>query len=156
METVRSSLAASAARLRAEETQLHGSTLAAAAGAAVAFGALPPKLNPFIQPLMHGVRRERDALLQRRSASSLASLVALCEQRVPSPVNKITGNVIAMACADPAETPRLEWDDSAIAVAKNAAAAMAESALRPHCLRSYVFAPCERNQVFAVSSSATV
>ena len=123
VETVRSSLAASAARLRAEETQLHGSTLAAAAGAAVAFGALPPKLNPFIQPLMHGVRRERDALLQRRSASSLASLVALCEQRVPSPVNKITGNVIAMACADPAETPRLEWDDSAIAVAKNAAAA---------------------------------
>ena len=97
--------------------------LSAAAGAAVAFGALPGKLNPFIQPLMSSVRRETDEPLQRRSARSLASLIKLCVGRVPSPVNKIAGNVVALACADPAETPRAEWDDAAMAVAAAAAAA---------------------------------
>ena len=67
----------------------------AAAGAAVAFGALPPKLNPFIQPLMGSVRRETDAPLQARAARSLASLIKLCVGRAPSPVHKIAGNVVA-------------------------------------------------------------
>lgn len=72
---------------------------------------------------MSSVRREPDALLQARSARSLASLIKLCVGRTPSPVRKIAGNVIALACADPAETPRAEWDDAAMAVAAAAAAA---------------------------------
>jgi hypothetical protein len=40
------------------EARLHGAVLAAAAAAAVAFGSLPPKLNPFIQPLMSSIRKE--------------------------------------------------------------------------------------------------
>lgn len=128
MEAARAKLLASAAYLKGEETRLHSAVLAAAAGAAVSFGALPPKLNPFIQPLMHSVRRESDPLLQRRSASSLAALVKLCATRTPSPVNKITANIMAMACADPNETPRAEWNEDAIAAAARAEAARVSAA----------------------------
>ena len=83
MEAARAKLLASAAYLKSEETRLHASVLAAAAGTAVSFGALPPKLNPFIQPLMLSVRRESDVSLQRRSASSLAALVKVCATRTP-------------------------------------------------------------------------
>ena len=123
VESARATLLASATRLRAETARLHGAALSAAAGAAVAFGALPPKLNPFIQPLMGSVRRETDAPLQARAARSLASLIKLCVGRAPSPVHKIAGNVVALACADPAETPRAEWDDAAMTVAAASAAA---------------------------------
>ena len=128
MEAARAKLLASAAYLKSEETRLHASVLAAAAGAAVSFGALPPKLNPFIQPLMLSVRRESDVSLQRRSASSLAALVKVCATRTPSPVNKITANILAMACADPNETPRAEWDEDAIAAAARAEAARVSAA----------------------------
>jgi TATA-binding protein-associated factor len=146
LESARAALLASATRLKAEEARLHGSALAAAAGAAVAFGALPPKLNPFIQPLMGSVRRETDAPLQARSAKSLASLIKLCVGRTPSPVSKIVGNVVALACADPAETPRAEWDDDAMAVAAAAAAAHegpTEAAIARRGAEACLLALCE-------------
>ena len=105
MESARSQLLASAAYLHSEQTRLHSGVLAAAASAAVAFGALPAKLNPFIQPLMNAIKRERDELLQTRAADALAGLIKLCVGRTPSPVGKIAGNVCALACADRAETP---------------------------------------------------
>jgi TATA-binding protein-associated factor len=95
---------------------------------------------------MSSVRREPDALLQARSARSLASLIKLCVGRTPSPVRKIAGNVIALACADPAETPRAEWDDAAMAVATAAAAAHegpTESAIARRGAEACLLALCE-------------
>ena len=95
---------------------------------------------------MSSVRREADALLQARSARSLASLIKLCVGRTPSPVRKIAGNVIALACADPAETPRAEWDDAAMAVATAAAAAHegpTESAIARRGAEACLLALCE-------------
>ena len=95
---------------------------------------------------MSSVRREPDALLQARSARSLASLIKLCVGRTPSPVRKIAGNVIALACADPAETPRAEWDDDAMAVAAAAAAAHegpTESAVARRGAEACLLALCE-------------
>jgi len=106
VEIARSSLLASAQRLRDTEAKLHGAVLAAAAGAAVSFGALPPKLNPFIQPLMSAVRREQDWELQRRAANSVASMIKLCADRKPSPNDKLLKNISIMACGDIKETPR--------------------------------------------------
>ena len=96
METARGSLHASAQRLRDTEAKLHGAVLAAAAGAAVGFGALPPKLNPFIQPLMSSVRRERDADLQAHAAASVAAMMKLCTSRSPSPNDKLLKNITSM------------------------------------------------------------
>ena len=104
VETSRSSLHASAQRLRDTEAKLHGSVLAAAAGAAIGFGALPPKLNPFIQPLMSSVRRERDEKLQFKAAASIAEMMNLCTSRKPSPNDKLLKNVTAMVCGDETET----------------------------------------------------
>ena len=95
---------------------------------------------------MSSVRREADALLQARSARSLASLIKLCVGRTPSPVRKIAGNVIALACADPAETPRAEWDDAAMAIAAAAAAAHegpTESAVARRGAEACLLALCE-------------
>ena len=125
MEAARSKLLASAAYLHAEEVRLHLGVLAAAAAAAVAFGALPVKLNPLIQPLMSSIRREGDPLLQRQSAAALAGLIKVCTARVPSPVNKISQNIIVMACADPSETPRAEAAAGGAAATAAAAAAAA-------------------------------
>lgn len=46
---------------------------------------MPAKLNTVIQPLMGGIRREADALLQQVAAHGLAELVMLCSARTPSP-----------------------------------------------------------------------
>ena len=78
--------------------------LAAAAGAAIGFGALPPKLNPFIQPLMSSVRRERDEKLQVKAAESIADMMNLCTSRKPSPNDKLLKNVTSMVCGDETET----------------------------------------------------
>ena len=43
-------------------------------------------------------------------------------------MNKITANVMAMACADPNETPRAEWNEDAIAAAAQAEAARVSAA----------------------------
>lgn len=122
MESARSSLHASVQRLRDTESRLHGSVLASAAGAAISFGALPPKLNPFIQPLMASVRRERDVELQRRAAASVAAMMKICVTRTPSPNDKLMKNVTAMVCGDEAETPKAgsteDIDEEELAAAK--------------------------------------
>jgi TATA-binding protein-associated factor len=132
VETARSSLHASAQRLRDAESKMHGSVLAAAAGAAVGFGALPPKLNPFIQPLMASVRRERDEVLQGRGAASISSMLKLCADRKPSPNDKLLKNITAMVCGDEEETLKagttkdVEEEDDAPAKKKKSPAGIVE------------------------------
>ncbi|CAG8803447.1 1104_t:CDS:2, partial [Dentiscutata erythropus] len=51
---------------------------AAIAGAVVALRVLPSKLNPVIRSIMNSIKSEENFELQKRSASTLASLVELC------------------------------------------------------------------------------
>lgn len=81
-------LAAAAERTAALEALLHCSTAAALAGAVVALGSLPGKLNVVIQPLVGAVRREPEALLRDRAGGSLAKLLWLCVGRTPCPNDK--------------------------------------------------------------------
>eukprot|EP00873_Tetraselmis_striata_P035112 jgi/Tetstr1/455376/TSEL_042208.t1 len=87
------------------EAMLHSGAQAALAGAVIAAGSLPPKLNTLVQPLMGALRREPDALLVAAAAQAVARLAALCVARKPSPNAKIIGNICNMACGDPAATP---------------------------------------------------
>ena len=74
-----------AAAVAAAEAATHATTLAALAGAAVAAAPLPGKLNSIIQPLMGSVRKEPQPGLQREAARALATLLAACAARTPSP-----------------------------------------------------------------------
>ena len=58
------------------------------ASAAVASDLLPPKLNAIIQPLMGGVRREAEPLLQNEFAGALARMLQLAAHRSPCPNDK--------------------------------------------------------------------
>ena len=58
------------------------------ASVAVASDLLPPKLNAIIQPLMGGVRRETEPLLQHDFAGSLARMLQLAANRTPCPNDK--------------------------------------------------------------------
>ena len=109
--------------MRDTEAKLHGSVLAAAAGAAISYGALPPKLNPFIQPLMAAVRRERDPELQRKSAASVAAMMQICVERSPSPNDKLLKNITAMVCGDELETLRAGTKEEVNEEERDAAAA---------------------------------
>ena len=68
LERWQSGLLPSANRLLAEQATLAVTTLAAAAGAAVALAALPDKLNPVIKPLMEAIKKERNSDLQALAA----------------------------------------------------------------------------------------
>ncbi len=61
---------------------------------------LPAKLNALIQPLIGGVRREKDEFVQRKAAQALAELIWLSRGRTPSPAGKIVKNLCLFACAD--------------------------------------------------------
>lgn len=71
------------------EAMLHSGAQAALAGAVIAAGSLPPKLNTLVQPLMGALRREPDALLVAAAAQAVARLAALCVARKPSPNAKV-------------------------------------------------------------------
>ncbi|OMJ07228.1 TATA-binding protein-associated factor [Smittium culicis] len=94
------------------------------ASASIPFGALPSKLNSIIKPIMNSVKIERDFLLQRRSAYSVARLISFCylplnvphsafefmyklsEQLArPSVGDKLISNLISFLCADQLSTP---------------------------------------------------
>jgi hypothetical protein len=62
---------------------------AALAGAVVAGGTLPAKLNTLVQPLMGALRREADQLLVAAAAEAVARLASLCVTRKPSPNAKV-------------------------------------------------------------------
>eukprot|EP00898_Chlorokybus_atmophyticus_P005845 jgi/Chlat1/6261/Chrsp44S05775 len=103
----RSSVLGTAGYLHQLQINLHMSVLASLASAVVATRDLPVKLNPVVQPLMSGLRREQAEPLQRLAARSVALLAKLSIERRPSPNDKIVKNVCALACADPAVTPPL-------------------------------------------------
>jgi hypothetical protein len=64
--------------IRLAQAQLHDGVLSAAAGAVVATGVLPGKLNALIRPLMSTLQRNPSAMLQSTAAASLARLLHLC------------------------------------------------------------------------------
>ncbi|KAF9923701.1 TATA-binding protein-associated factor mot1 [Linnemannia zychae] len=91
--------------------------VAAAVGAAVInLGTLPAKLNPVINSVMKSVRSEENVELQQRSASTLVSLVILCNSPfcnlrvVPTP--KLIKNLARYLCGDTSVTPSLDQDSS--------------------------------------------
>lgn len=61
---------------------------------------LPLKLNSIIQPLIAGIRREKDQFLQGMVAEYLAELVWISRNRNPSPSSKIIKNLCLFASAD--------------------------------------------------------
>ena len=81
--------------------------LAAVAGAVVAWGVLPPKLNPLIRSLMNSIKYEENADLQARAACSIARLVRLCTLPTAhaNPSAKIVKNLCAFVCQDTSITP---------------------------------------------------
>ncbi|ORZ06342.1 hypothetical protein BCR41DRAFT_311626, partial [Lobosporangium transversale] len=91
--------------------------VAAAVGSAVInLGTLPAKLNPVINSVMKSVRSEGNMDLQMRSASTLASLVILCNSPfcnlrvIPTP--KLIKNLGRYLCGDTTITPSLDQDSS--------------------------------------------
>ncbi|KAG0366019.1 hypothetical protein BC939DRAFT_503250 [Gamsiella multidivaricata] len=91
--------------------------VAAAVGSAVInLGTLPAKLNPVINSVMKSVRSEENVELQTRSASTLASLIILCNspfcslRTVPTP--KLVKNLGRYLCGDTSITPSLDQDSS--------------------------------------------
>ncbi|WFD20347.1 TATA-binding protein-associated factor mot1 [Malassezia caprae] len=81
--------------------------LAAVAGAVVAWGQLPPKLNPLIRSLMNSIKYEENLDLQQRAAQALARFLVLCT-RSDAPANpsgKVVKNLCAFVCQDTAHTP---------------------------------------------------
>lgn len=79
---------------------------AAASCAIVATGDVPKKPSLLIKGLMDSIKSEEHVELQKRSATSIASLVqyyARAEKRGPS--EKIIGNLMKFYCMDTSETP---------------------------------------------------
>lgn len=54
----------------------------------MAGGMLPPKLNAIIQPLMGGLRKEAEPLLQAAYATAIARMLQLAANRTPCPNDK--------------------------------------------------------------------
>lgn len=67
------------------DRDLFGNATGCLASAAVAGGTLPPKLNSIIQPLMGGLRREAEPLLQAAYAAAIARMLQLAASRTPCP-----------------------------------------------------------------------
>lgn len=79
---------------------------AAASCALVASGDIPKKPSLLIKAIMDSIKSEENIELQRRSATSIASLIqyyARAEKRGPS--EKIVGNLMKFYCMDTSETP---------------------------------------------------
>ena len=78
----------------------------AAAGALVEVGAIPKKPSVLIKSIMDSIKLEENFDLQKRAASSIASLLshyATAQKR--GPADKITGNLTSFYCMDTSETP---------------------------------------------------
>ncbi|KAF8470536.1 putative TBP associated factor [Kalaharituber pfeilii] len=87
--------------------------LAAAAGACIATNDLPKKLNPLIHGVMESVKGEENIDLQKRSASSIASLVSFCSlSGRKSAAEKLTKNLNAFLCVDTSEVPEFHRNSS--------------------------------------------
>ena len=98
------------------EQHLHLGVLACCAAASVrASASLPSKLNQVIQPLMQGLRKEPNEMLQEVFGMALAQLMVACISRTPCPNDKLVRNLCTMAWSDPAETPDPGTEDAALA-----------------------------------------
>ncbi|KAJ1853471.1 TATA-binding protein-associated factor mot1 [Coemansia sp. RSA 1822] len=82
---------------------------ASAAGAAIALGQLPAKLNALLRAVMAAVRSEDSAVLQMRAGMAAARMAALCYcvegPSRASAADKMVGNLAALVCADAWTTP---------------------------------------------------
>lgn len=79
---------------------------AAASCAIVATGDIPKKPSLLIKGIMDSIKSEEHVELQKRSATSIASLIqyyARAEKRGPS--EKVVGNLMKFYCMDTSETP---------------------------------------------------
>ncbi|KAJ2803079.1 TATA-binding protein-associated factor mot1 [Coemansia guatemalensis] len=87
--------------------QQHGvATRAAVAGAVVALGRLPTRLNGVMRALMGAVKLEASELLQTRAATAAARLTALCyAAERGAAADKLLRNLATLACSDPWTTP---------------------------------------------------
>lgn len=87
--------------------------LAAAAGAYIASGQLPKKLNPVVHGVMESVKLEENLDLQRRSAQAIASLVGLCSRTGRAAVaDKLTKNLNSFLCVDTSEVPMFHQNEN--------------------------------------------
>jgi len=89
-------------------------------------GALPAKLNGMIQPLIAGVRREKDEFVQRIAAEYLAELIWLSRDRSPSPAGKIVKNLGMFACAD-----KTQYSDASLSLEDSSLLASSPSTPSP-------------------------
>ncbi|KAJ2863287.1 TATA-binding protein-associated factor mot1, partial [Coemansia erecta] len=91
------------------QQQLDVSTNAALAGALVAIGRLPAKLNAVLRAIMAAVKQEPSELLQARAAQAVARLAALCycseDSPRKGPADKMVRNLATFVCSDPWTTP---------------------------------------------------
>ncbi|PIA13088.1 hypothetical protein COEREDRAFT_17765 [Coemansia reversa NRRL 1564] len=87
--------------------QQHGvATRAAVAGAVVALGRLPARLNGVMRAVMGAVKLEASELLQTRAATAAARLTALCYAAARgAAADKLLRNLATLACSDPWTTP---------------------------------------------------
>ncbi|PWW75038.1 hypothetical protein C7212DRAFT_352948 [Tuber magnatum] len=91
---------------KAANAQRDVRVLAAAAGAYIASGQLPKKLNPVVHGVMESVKLEENIDLQRRSALSIAALVGICARSGRTAVaDKLTKNLNSFLCLDVSEVP---------------------------------------------------
>ncbi|KAJ1798610.1 TATA-binding protein-associated factor mot1 [Coemansia sp. RSA 2399] len=115
-ERVRSTVLERRQRVRASiayyqqlQQQLDVSTNAALAGALVAIGKLPAKLNAVLRAIMAAVKLEPSELLQARAAQAVARLAALCycseDSPRKGPADKMVRNLATFVCSDPWTTP---------------------------------------------------
>ncbi|KAJ2786455.1 TATA-binding protein-associated factor mot1 [Coemansia interrupta] len=103
----RQRLAASVEYHAALQAQTELAVRAAHAGALVALGRLPAKLNHVMRALMAALKAEACALLQDRAAHAVARLLALCYGGAgrAAAADKLVRNLATLACADPLGTP---------------------------------------------------
>lgn len=108
---------------KAAKAQRDSRILSAAAGAYIASGDLPKKLNNIIRGVLESVKTEENVDLQRRAAVSVASLVSQCASSGRSPVaDKVTKNLTSFLCVDTSEVPMFhpnkELNDSILSLRK--------------------------------------
>lgn len=79
---------------------------AVAAGAVVAFRDIPRKPSSLIKSLMDSIKLEENIDLQKRSAASIASLIAYyADAEKRGPADKVMTNLMKFYCTDTSETP---------------------------------------------------
>lgn len=96
-------------RLEIIKESMDVQVFAALAAASIALQVLPTKLNPLIRSLMNGLKFERNANLQARSACAIVDFMQHCKQpgvqTKSDPSDKIINNVASFLVQDSTITP---------------------------------------------------